>query len=516
MHIFTYGPSGSGKSTVGRQLAQALAMDFVDLDAQIERALGCGILEYMQTQGEGAFREVETEQLRKAVVGSEKVIALGGGTLVRTENRTLAEASGKVVYLQAEPALLAERLADDPNQRPLLAGDLEASLKALLDERRSHYASFPLRVDASRLPQEVVWDIQRALGRFHLSSMPPAYDVIVRDGGLDDLGELLKSMADGSRVLLVSDENVAPLYAKRALRSLRSPGFTAGQFVIPAGEEHKNIETVMSLWQACLEYGLDRNSTIIALGGGVVGDLAGFCAATFMRGCRWAAVPTTLLSMVDASMGGKTGFDLPQGKNLAGAFHPPCLVLSDPDVLETLPQRQLRAGLAEVVKHGIIADPQLFTLCAQDTQTVMDNLPQIVRQAAAVKVKFIQADPYEKGIRAGLNYGHTLGHAVELVSDFSLLHGEAVAVGMVAEAGLAERLSLAHEGLANELKKVLANLGLPVEIPADLQTEALLRAMRVDKKKANGRVRFSLPEKIGMVRVGVEVEDLTEILEDVR
>lgn len=516
MHIFTYGPSGSGKSTVGKRLAEALAMDFVDLDARIESSLGCGILEYMRTQGEGDFREVETEQLQKAVRGSEKVIALGGGTLVRAENRKLAEASGQVIYLQAEPALLAERLAGDPNQRPLLAGDLEASLGALLEERRAHYASFPLRVDASRSPLEVVWDIQRELGRFHLSSMPPAYDVIVHDGGLDELGELLKLRVDGSRVLLVSDENVAPLYAERALRSLRSAGFTAGQFVIPAGEAFKNIETVMSLWQACLEYGLDRKSTLVALGGGVVGDLAGFCAATFMRGCRWAAVPTTLLSMVDASMGGKTGFDLPQGKNLAGAFHPPCLVLADPGVLETLPQRQLRAGLAEVVKHGVIADPQLFALCAQDTQAVMDNLPQIVRRAAAVKVKFIQTDPYEKGIRAGLNYGHTLGHAVELVSDFSLLHGEAVAVGMVAEAGLAERLTMAHEGIADEIKKALANLGLPVEIPADLQTDALLRAMRMDKKKVNGRLRFALPEKIGAVKVGVEVEDLTKVLEDVR
>ena len=516
MHIFTYGPSGSGKSTVGRQLAQALAMDFVDLDAQIESALSCGILEYMRTQGEGAFREVETEQLQKAVAGTEKVIALGGGTLVQAENRKLAEASGQVVYLQAEPALLAVRLAGDPNQRPLLAGDLEASLGALLEERRAHYASFPLRVDASRSPQEVVWDIQRALGRFHLSSMPPAYDAIVREGGLDELGELLKSRVDGSRVLLISDENVAPLYAERALRSLRSAGFTEGQFVIPAGEEHKNVETVMSLWQACLQNGIDRNSTIIALGGGVVGDLVGFCAATFMRGCRWAAVPTTLLSMVDAGMGGKTGFDLPQGKNLAGAFHPPCLVLSDPGVLATLPERQLRAGLAEVVKHGVIADPDLFALCANGWQAVMGDLPQIVRRAAAVKVRFIQADPYEKGMRAGLNFGHTVGHAIELVSDFNLLHGEAVAVGMVAEVGLAERLSMAHEGIADEIKKALANLGLPVDIPADLQTDALLCAMRMDKKKANGRVRFALPEKIGAVKVGVEVENLTEVLEDAR
>jgi len=231
-----------------------------------------------------------------------------------------------------------------------------------------------------------------------------------------------------------------------------------------------------------------------------------------MRGCNWVAAPTTLLAMVDASMGGKTGFDLPEGKNLVGAFHPPRLVLADPDVLFTLPERELRAGLAEAVKHGVIADPGLFDLCAEGWEAVKPRLPEIVRRGMGVKVKVIEEDPYERGIRAALNLGHTIGHAVELVSGFELLHGEAVAVGMVAEARLAERLTVAGPGLSEALAGTLSELGLPVQIPAGMTRADLIRAMRVDKKKAAGVVHFALPVKIGEVKVGVEVKDLEDAL----
>jgi 3-dehydroquinate synthetase len=216
--------------------------------------------------------------------------------------------------------------------------------------------------------------------------------------------------------------------------------------------------------------------------------------------------------MVDASLGGKTGFDLSEGKNLVGAFHPPRLVLADPDALSTLPDRELRAGLAEVVKHGVIADPGLFALCAQGGEAVRARLPEIVRRGMAVKVKIIEEDPYEKGIRAALNLGHTVGHAVELVSGFNLLHGEAIAIGMVAEARLSERLAVAGRGLSEALAETLLGLGLSVEIPEYMDRGELIRAMSVDKKKAAGVVRFALPVKIGEVKIGVEVGDLEEAL----
>jgi shikimate kinase / 3-dehydroquinate synthase len=225
-------------------------------------------------------------------------------------------------------------------------------------------------------------------------------------------------------------------------------------------------------------------------------------------------VPTTLLSMVDASLGGKTGFDLPEGKNLVGAFYPPSLVLADPETLSTLPDEELRSGLAEVVKHGIIADPELFKFCASGFAAVKLDLARVVRQAIGVKVQYIEQDPFEAGLRASLNLGHTVGHAVEVVSHYRLRHGEAVAIGMVVEARLAERLGLTQDGfgLSDQIKAVLTAIGLPTEIPPDLGIASIIQAMKFDKKKERNVVNFALPVSIGSVRIGVAVSDLEVVL----
>jgi len=260
----------------------------------------------------------------------------------------------------------------------------------------------------------------------------------------------------------------------------------------------------------------------MALGGGVVGDLAGFAAGTFLRGVPWVGVPTSLLAMVDASLGGKTGADLPQGKNLIGAFYPPRLVLADPEVLETLPEAEFVSGMAEVVKHGVIDDPELFETCL-DFRSLCEalrareerdfgSLEEIIRRAMAVKIHIIEEDPYEKGIRASLNFGHTVGHGVELVSEFKVRHGEAVAIGMVGETRMAEQIGLAQAGLSDDIASVLNNLGLPTEIPPDLDRDAIIAAVQRDKKKADGVVRFALPAAIGKVRVGVEVNDWEAVI----
>ena len=512
MHIFLYGPSGSGKSTVGSVLAQGLNLPFVDLDVEIENTIGQNISQFMAERGESAFRDEETSALQKVVAGADAVIALGGGALLREENRSLAETSGQVVFLETDLPTLIARLSGDENERPLLAGELESNLAALLGRRREHYDSFALRVDTSQPPEQVAWDIQRTLGRYHVRGMGQGYDVLVRESSLDQLGKMLKERGLGSPVLVVSDTNVAPLYAEQVLGSLQAAGYAANSLVIPAGEEYKTLDTVSLLWNECVEAGLDRRSTIVALGGGVVGDLAGFAAATFMRGMPWVNIPTTVVSMVDASIGGKTGFDLPEGKNLIGSFHPPSLVLADPNTLSTLPDSEFRSGLGEVVKHGVIADPELFEICSHGIKQVKDNLANIIRRAMGVKVKIIQEDPYEKGIRAALNLGHTIGHAVELVSGFEIRHGEAVSIGMVAEARLAECLAVADMGLSDTLVKTLTSLGLPVEIPDHLPRADIIRAMKMDKKKASGVIRFALPVQIGEVKVGVEVENLEDLI----
>ena len=349
--------------------------------------------------------------------------------------------------------------------------------------------------------------------KFHIAAMGTPYDALVMPGGLDVLGNLLQERNFSGPIAIVTESNVGPLYAERAAKSLRDAGYQVSIITFPAGEAYKTMESMQHIWAGMLEGGLDRNSTVVALGGGVTGDMAGFAAATFMRGVRWVGVPTSLLSMVDASLGGKTGIDLPQGKNLVGAFHPPALVVADPTVLTSLPEAELRSGLAEVVKHGIISDPGLFALCAAGLDSVKSDLAGIVSRAMAVKVDVIETDPYERGIRASLNLGHTVGHAVELVSEFKLRHGEAIAIGTIAEARLAERLGLAAGGLSEEIAVTLAELGLPTQIPADFSHEAIIAAMRVDKKKAAGVIKFALPIKVGEVKVGVAVENLGLVFE---
>ncbi len=512
--IFLYGPPGSGKSTVGKVLAKKLDLSFVDLDIIIEQKAGMPISQIMARLGEPAFRDKESAALQDVLDGEGQIVALGGGALLRDENRALAEAAGTVICLHAKLEALLARLSSDDDRRPLLAGNLEQKLPALLEKRGEHYHSFPLHFDSTRLePAHIAWQIQIALGRFRVSGMGPAYDVIVEQGGIDRLGELLLERSLNGPVAIVTESNVGPLYAERAAKTLRAAGYETMVVSVPAGEAHKTLDSIQQMWRGFLQAGLDRRSTVVALGGGVAGDMAGFAASTFMRGVSWVGVPTSLLAMVDASLGGKTGIDLPEGKNLIGAFHPPSLVLADPGLLASLPEAELRSGLAEVVKHGIISDPGLFELCAAGYEAVKSDLAGIVRRAMAVKIAVIEADPYERGLRAALNLGHTVGHAVELVSEFKLRHGEAIAIGTVVEARLAERLGKAQAGLGEQIAVTFAELGLPTQIPPELPREAILQAMKVDKKKASGVVRFALPVAIGKVEVGVAVEDLGLIFE---
>ena len=484
-------------------------MPFVDLDHVIETNAGMSISQMMNQQGERAARDMETTALKQIINAKDSMIALGGGALLREENRELVESNGRVVLLMEELNTLLGRLTSDSNQRPLLAGDLHEKLTSLLATRKEHYNSFPLRFDANQVPEELVWQIQVVLGRFHLTAMAD-YDVIVES--VEQIGYLLHERGLQNPII-VTDKNVARIHLEIVIASLQEAGYEAKALIIPAGEDHKNLETVNQLWKSFLENGLDRKSTIIALGGGVIGDLAGFAASTFMRGVSWVCIPTTLLAMVDASLGGKTGFDLPEGKNLIGSFYPPKLVLADPQVLKTLPEEEFRSGLAEVVKHGIISDPELFNLCGRGLDWIKEHLEEIVKRAMSVKIKIIEEDPYEKGFRAALNLGHTVGHAVEIVSGFRLRHGEAVAIGMVAEAKLAQRLTVAGKGLSETVTETLKALSLPIQIPGELSREEIIRAMRVDKKKSNGIVRFALPVEIGKVEL-VDVKDLETVFRD--
>jgi 3-dehydroquinate synthase len=498
-HIFLYGPPGTGKSTIGKSLADNLALPFIDLDRIIEANADMSIPQIMESQGESAFRDIESATLKNLLNQKESVVALGGGALLRDENRAFAEGHGQVILLMAKLSTLLERLQNDPAKRPLLAGDLNSKLSALLEKRREHYDSFSMQINVDEKSAErIVFQAQVVLGRHHLSAMGE-YDVIV--GQIANLSY--------ANPLIVTDENVAKFHLEKIKQIL---GSDVKSIVIPAGEANKNLETISALWKSFLQNGLDRKSTVIALGGGVVSDMTGFAASTYMRGINWICVPTTLLSMADASLGGKTGFDLPEGKNLIGSFYPPKLVLADPQLLKTLPEVDLISGMAEVVKHGIISDPELFSLCSRGLDYVKDNLEEIVKRAMAVKIKVIEDDPYEKGFRAALNLGHTVGHAVELVSKFNVRHGEAVAIGLVAEAKYSVRVGLATVGLVEAVAESLSALGLPIHIPKEMPREEIIRAMRMDKKKNAKVIRFALPVEIGKVEL-VDVMDLESVLE---
>ena len=503
MHIFLYGPPGTGKSTVGKKLSHNLKLPFIDLDRIIETNAGKSIPQIMEQQGELTFRDLESAALKNLLNEKESIVALGGGALLRDENRNFVESNGKVLLLMAELSTLLERLHYESGNRPLLAGDLREKLSSLLNKRGEHYNSFPMLIHVDgKTAEQNAHQVQVMLGRHHLSAMGE-YDAIV--GQVSDLTNFPMQ-----NPIIVTDENVAKFHLEKMQALLQ-----AKAIITPAGEEHKNLETISFLWKSFLENGLDRKSTVIALGGGVLSDMAGFAASTYMRGIAWVGVPTTLLSMVDASLGGKTGFDLPEGKNLIGAFYPPKLVVADPQLLGTLPEAELISGMAEVVKHGIISDPELFNLCLRGLDWVKNNLEEVIKHAMAVKIKVIEEDPYEKGIRAALNLGHTVGHAVELVSKFKLRHGEAIAIGTVAEAKYAAQVGLAVDGLVDAVTESLKALGLPIQIPEAMPRDEIIRAMRVDKKKNAKAIRFALPVEIGKVEL-VEVTDLESVLDDGR
>ncbi len=515
--IFLYGPPGSGKSTIGRALAEALSRPFWDLDQEIENHAGMPVAEIFAIEGEQGFRAREVRMLDLLVGKVNGVVALGGGTLLDPENRARVEQSGQILCLSAPVDRLIARLQTQVGQRPLLFEEPGASspqeilatrLTELLEQRKEHYASFH-QVDVSGMdPQLAAWELQLRSGRFHVRGMGSGYDVFVQAGGLDGLGDRLLSSGLRGPVALVCDDTVAELYAPRASLALERAGYPVHPVLIPAGEANKNLDTLAYLWEAFVQVGLERGSTVVALGGGVVGDLAGFAAATYLRGVVWAAVPTTLLAMADASLGGKTAVDLPQGKNLVGAFHPPRLVLADTDLLSSLPEGELRSGMAEVVKSGVIGDPLLFDICSGGWSAVQADWGEVVRRSMAVKVQVIQEDPYEGGRRASLNLGHTIGHAIELVSGFELRHGEAISIGMVVEARLAERVGTAQAGLAGRLAQTLSGLGLPTRFPSSMERGAVYRAMWSDKKRAGGKLLLALPVRVGEVQVGCEAEDL--------
>jgi len=540
--VILTGFMGTGKTVVGREVARRLGREFVDMDDVIARRAGKSIPAIFAEEGEAAFRRMEAELCRELSQRRRLVIATGGGALIPEPNRRCMEASGLIICLKCTVEEMLRRLAE-ADDRPLLAvPDRRAEIEKLLERRREAYAAMPAQLDTTGLSPDEVADRVIGLWRAWLEEQERRqatgaeveivlpvqapggdYNIYLGRGALSHVGERLREAELCGQVAVVSNPTVWQLYGEVTKAALQAAGLLPFVCLIPDGERYKRLDTVSTLYERFVEGGLDRSGTVLALGGGVVGDVAGFAAATYMRGVPFVQVPTTLLAMVDASVGGKTGVDLPQGKNLVGAFKQPALVLIDPEVLRTLPPVELRCGLAEIVKASIIGDPELFEYLEEPSAVEQDEIlpyedwPWIIRRALAVKIAVVEEDPLERGRRAVLNLGHTVGHALERLSGYTLRHGEAVSIGLIVAARLAVALGRGDATLPGRLATLLDRLGLPTSLP-HYDPAAIWEAMQSDKKRRGQKLRFVLPRRIGEVFVTDEVarDDVVAVLETLR
>lgn len=545
-HVFLIGLSGSGKSTVGRLLAQRLARPLLDIDALIEEECGERIPALFAQHGEAYFRDCESRVLAKAVQQTEAaIIVTGGGIVVRPENRALMADRGIRVYLHVEPDVAIQRLREQheqavaqgaaPELRPMLAGpDPLAGLQRLLSERNAWYEEAELTCStAQKNAEQVVRDVIALLvssgeltgtapliRRVHIGS---GYDTVVDWGGSGRLGSYLKHLQLPQRIFLITDSNLSRLYAPVLMQQLRNSGFEPHLYVVPAGEASKSTQQLGAIYDWLIELQAERREALVAFGGGVVGDLVGFVAATYLRGVPLIQVPTSLLAQVDSAIGGKTGINHPRGKNLIGAFYHPLLVLADPALLLTLPERERTEGWAEIVKYGIILDAELFALLEAHADALRDFsqidgvlVCQIVARCIDLKARVIEEDEREQGLRAILNYGHTVGHALENASGYGeWLHGEAVSLGMVAAATLAREAGMFAASDEQRQNDLLAALGLPVAYSGSVRARDILVTMQLDKKVVGKRVRWVMPQQIGTVTVTPMPDELvTQVISD--
>jgi shikimate kinase/3-dehydroquinate synthase len=530
--IVLVGLMGAGKTSIGRRLAARLGLPFRDADAEIELAAGCTIAEIFERYGEAEFRAGERRVIARLLAGDPLVLATGGGAFMDPATRAAARREAVSIWLRVPVPTLIRRVAGRSN-RPLLAGQDQAVVLARLAAQRSpSYAEADIIVDCGDDSADgttatvlAALEAYRPPRRLSLALSQARYDVVVGEGLLARAGALLAPVLPQRRAVVLTDETVAPLHLATLLAGLAETGFTAHTVTVQPGERAKSLENYGAVMDQVLDFGIERQTALIALGGGVVGDLGGFVAATALRGLPFVQVPTTLLAQVDSSVGGKTGVNTRHGKNLVGAFHQPRMVLADTATLATLPVRELRAGYAEIAKAGLVGDAAFFAWCEANAAAVIagDRAAQAeaVLRACAFKALVVGDDEREEKPndgRALLNLGHTFGHALEAELGYgAILHGEAVAVGI----GLAFQLSAAL-GVADPLdaERVIghfATIGLPselVHLNRRISAARLIANMKRDKKMRDGQLTFILARGIGQAftRRDVPEDEVTSVL----
>ncbi len=506
---------GTGKTTLAQALAKETGLKMVDTDEIIIERAGLTVPEIFAQMGEAGFRAWEAAVCADVMQDDAiQIIATGGGAFLNASNRQAFQEATQIC-LTANPTTIYHRLAED-TARPLLQSENpQARIQELLKSRETIYQSIRWQVDTSALAiddlvQQIlgIWEQDSTIREPEIRVQTPdgSYPILFDEGLLDNIVDILNVYGLGDRrTVVITDSNVVSLYGEALVGKLPNAALS----VMTAGEPYKNLESVTRLLDSVARHKLDRSGLIIALGGGVVGDTAGYVAASYMRGVRLVQIPTTLLSMVDSSVGGKVGVDIPMGKNLVGAFKQPDLVLIDPTVLETLSDEEFRSGMAEVIKSGFIANPELLN----------PDMPLLekIRKTVQVKIDIVQRDPFEHGERAFLNLGHTFGHAIERVSDYTWRHGDAVGVGLIGAALLSQKLMLVNADMVKKVKDIVRETGLPSYYRHYLP-ENIYDAMALDKKWKDGRSHFIVLQDIGQPAIVRDVprEMVVSILEELK
>ncbi|HTV33846.1 MAG TPA: 3-dehydroquinate synthase [Methylocella sp.] len=557
--IVLIGLMGSGKTSTGRRLAQQLGLEFSDADAEIEAAAGLSISEIFARHGEAYFRDGERRVMARLLGEGQRVLATGGGAFMDEETRARIAAAGISIWLKADLDVLWRRVRKR-SHRPLLQNsDPEETLRQLMEQRYPIYERADITVISQDGPQELaVEEVIKKLEfflRFSRDTPPPvkprlmplpnclgrpsesqanvrvelgsrSYSILIGDGLIGEAADHVRRRDPKAACAILTDENVAGLHLARLEQALDAVSIRHSCVIVPPGERAKSFAEYARVCNTLIECKLERGDFIIALGGGVVGDLAGFVAATLRRGMRFIQVPTTLLAQVDSSVGGKTGINAPLGKNLIGAFHQPSLVLADTATLDTLPEREFRAGYAEIVKYGLIGDAGFFAWLEAHWRDVFAGGSARIKAIATscgAKAAIVSRDEHETGDRALLNLGHTFGHALERLTAYDgarLVHGEAVAIGLACAFRFSVRHGLCAPADAARLEAHLRAAGLPIhvgEIPGITASAAkIVEAMYQDKKVAHGALTFILARAIGdaFIAKDVETDEVLAFLQD--
>lgn len=522
-NIFLVGLMGAGKTTIGRLLARKLNRRFVDADHEIEARTGATIPWIFEIEGEACFRRREADVIRDLSAQQGLVLATGGGAVLNPASRALLAERGTVIYLRASIGSILQRTAHDKNRPLLQTADPRGKLEQLWTERDPLYREIAdLVIDTGRpnvqsMVQTILDQLaaqENARARKHARTAmneqahitlnvelgERSYPIEIGAGLLDDAALLARHIG-GHKVAIVTNTTVAPLYLEKVAGHLRAAGRDVLEIILPDGEEHKNWQSLNLVYDALLQHKCDRKTTLVALGGGVIGDLTGFAASSYMRGVPFVQIPTTLLAQVDSSVGGKTGINHPLGKNMIGAFYQPRAVIADTATLATLPARELSAGLAEVIKHGAILDADFFDWIEANIEPLIARdrhaIGYAIARSCEIKSDVVRKDEREGGLRAVLNFGHTFGHAIENGLGYGAwLHGEAVGCGMVMAADMSARLGLIEPAAVERVRALVRAAGLPAVAP-DLGEARWIELMEVDKKNEGGEIRFILLKPLG-------------------